>query len=143
MDSKERRHNTLLHLLSTSDLRSQREVVEAMRSRGFNVTQPSISRDFVELGIAKAGRCYRPSTTIKTTPQLTGLITSIEALGTNLVVVKTSSAAANIVAELIDTAKLNGVVGTVAGENTIFVATKTKHAQIRLERYLTTSVLQQ
>jgi transcriptional regulator of arginine metabolism len=125
------RRPVLLELLTQRDFFNQSDVVEAMKRKGFAVTQASISRDFKELGVAKICGMYRPASGIITgslQSSVRGLIRSIEFVGDNLAVVKTSSGAAGAAAEAIDLEDIPGVVGTIAGDNTIFIATKNKKA---------------
>lgn len=106
-----------------------------MSDEGFDVTQSSISRDFRELGIVKIGGRYLPSAQILGEGDRFGLqrlIVSIDTAGANLVVIKTSSGAANAVAEDLDLKDIPGFIGTVAGDNTFFVATKNKAAQLKV-----------
>ncbi len=135
MEEKSRRHASLLRILGSKDLQSQDAVVNEMTILGFDVTQSSISRDFKELGVIKVGGTYRPAKFMKmpeSQSPFQRLIRSVDTAGNNLVVIKTSSGAASAVAEQIDLDVVSGVVGTVAGDNTIFVATKSKAAQAKV-----------
>ncbi len=60
------------------------------------------------------------------------LIQRIEAVGPNLIVVKTKPGGAGIVADAVDRADLEGLVGTVAGDDTLFLATRGKRKQARI-----------
>ena len=120
-ESKERRQAVLLALLEEKPLFSQKEICEAMQARGFSAAQPSISRDLNELGIIKISGRYLPPTTLS--DQIpTSLTLSVHPAGPHLVVVRTKTGAANAVAAQIDDLEVEGIAGTVAGDDTIFLA---------------------
>jgi len=127
------RHRELLDALREEHLTNQTEVVDAMRKRGFDVTQPSISRDFRELKIVKVGgryvAAYESEPRANHTTDSKGLIAAVEPIGGHLVIVKTGVGAAGVVAAAIDRLSLEGIAGTVAGDDTIFIATRNKIAQ--------------
>lgn len=134
MELKTKRHAFLNDLLNRSSFRRQEEVVAAMLAKGFEVTQSSISRDFKEIGVIKVGGVYRPS---KLKLEYTEgspfqmMIKKVDTAGPNIVVVLTTPGAAAAVAEEIDLENIDGVVGTVAGDNTIIIATKSTVAQVK------------
>ena len=136
---KQARQQHLLKLLKKEAFGSQEEVVAAMHAAGFEVTQSSVSRDFRELGILKLGSRYAAPEVLShgTTPAtLQRMIRGYDAAGPHLFVVKTSPGAASIIAEEIDQRGVAGVVGTIAGENTIFVATTSRETQERIVNLL-------
>lgn len=128
------RHNVLKKLIHTHEFSSQESVVTAMINKGFDVTQSSISRDFRELGIIKLAGRYRLSSNMTGSFEsaIKQLIKGVDSAGDNLIIVITSAGGAAAVAEAIDLEELDGVAGTVAGDNTIFVATHDKKAQARV-----------
>ena len=101
-----------------------------MRRRGFTVTQASISRDFRKLGVVKAGGRYVIAEhTVSPQASLVGkMIISSSAVGENLVVIRTKPGCANAVAQVLDNVTLEGLVGTVAGDDTIFAAVESRLA---------------
>lgn len=120
-DSKEARHVALLALLEEKAVFSQKSICDEMTALGFQVTQPSISRDLNELGIVKLSGRYLPPTTLSEhLPE--SLTMSVQAAGPHLVVVRTKIGAAQAVAVKIDDIEVEGVVGCVAGDDTIFIA---------------------
>jgi transcriptional regulator of arginine metabolism len=122
---KHQRQEKLLELIRTRRLRTQAALVRALHRDGFEATQSIVSRDVAELGITKANGYY-------TLPQvrngLSGFI-SVDRAGDALLVVKTETGLAQPVALTIDRAKIPEVVGTIAGDDTIFVAVKEIHDQ--------------
>ena len=142
METKLERQRALLSILRNRRLTSQGSVVRAMRSAGFSVTQPSISRDFQELGIVKLGGRYVSSSEMQEpepTPENFSVL-EIKAAGPNISVLTTPAGAANLVAIRIDSQQIPGVVGTIAGDDTVFVALSGKAAQVRLERIIQDSI---
>lgn len=135
MDDREHRQSKLLELLENKFLANQSEIVDEMAKIGFEVTQSSISRDFQDLGVVKVAGRYVPARHLTATRRsaiASDLIRKIEAVGPNMVVVKTDTGGAPIVATAIDRANLDGVVGTVAGDDTLFIATQNKSKQVRI-----------
>ena len=141
------RHETILQLIRARPVRSQDHLRQLLRQRGFVVAQPTLSRDVRELGLAKTPRGYvaaeaavtqfAPTATraAKLDRALQGFGVSVQAAGA-LVVVKTPAAGAHPVARALDEAALAGVVGTIAGEDTVFVATPSERAARALARRL-------
>jgi len=130
-----RRHE-ILRLVRSGRVRSQEQLQELLLGRGFRVTQPTLSRDLRELAVAKTAAGYVPGETPSSNGDapgkrseerldhiLTEFVLSVDRAGT-LVVVKTPPAAAHAVAHAIDQVGLAGVVGTIAGDDTIFLATQ-------------------
>lgn len=138
MSGKEKisRHEALLELLRSKSFSSQQAVVAALEKLGYEVTQASVSRDFHELGVSKIGGRYLARTEQPGYGDFTNLITSVESASTSLVVVRTPPGGANMVAAKIDKISIPGVVGTIAGDDTIFVATKGRAAQGRIKALL-------
>lgn len=117
---KAERHQTILDLIGAMRIGRQDELVKALADRGFTVTQASVSRDLDELGIVKVNGAYS-----QPQPRTSGLglsLISVESAGPNLIVVKTASGLASAMAVRIDAAKLPEIVGTIAGDDTIFIA---------------------
>ena len=145
------RREAILQLVRSRLIRSQGELGQSLRRRGFVVAQPTLSRDVRELGLAKTPSGYvapdvnvRPfapaaAGRVKLDRALRGLALSVRAAG-SLVVVRTPPAGAQPVARALDEASLAAVVGTVAGDDTVFIATPSERAARSLVRRLTTSV---
>jgi transcriptional regulator of arginine metabolism len=126
-----------LSLIAGTKLSSQAEVVVALEKEGFEVTQPIVSRDFAELGIAKIkGRYTKAGAEVEATHGFRDLILRVEAIGPHLVIVKTTTGAAGIVGLEIDKLKLGSIAGTVAGDDTIFIATRSRVGQKPILRAL-------
>ena len=139
MEDRQKRQQHLLKLLKSRTFSNQDDVVTAMSGAGYEVTQSSISRDFKELGVVKLGDRYTPGETLKANARestLQRMIRGFDNAGPHLLVVKTSPGAAPAVAEEIDDKEVDGIAGTVAGDNTIFIATKSRAAQLKIINYI-------
>ena len=146
-----RRQETILHLVRSGRVRSQGELQSLLRRRGIAVAQPTLSRDLHDLGLAKTPRGYvAPDPTappfspprtreVRLDRALRGFAVSVQAAA-SLVVVKTPPAAAQPVARALDEAGLAEVVGTLAGDDTVFVATPSERAARVLARRLAASL---
>jgi transcriptional regulator of arginine metabolism len=133
---RERRHREILTLLRRKRVRSQAELVEQLDQRGIEATQSSVSRDLRDLGVAKvAGRYLAPPLRQGATEgleQAARFLVGIRPAGPHLTVVLTLEGAAQTVGLAIDKAELSEVVGTLAGDDTVFVATSSAADQNRL-----------
>lgn len=124
---KSERQLSILSIIGSVRVSRQEELVRLLRRNGFSVTQASVSRDLEELGIIKIEGIY-------TEPErrLSGLglgLFSVEAAGNNLVVAKCRAGLASASAVKIDSAKIKEIVGTIAGDDTVFIAVKDENAQ--------------
>jgi transcriptional regulator of arginine metabolism len=132
--NRRERQNAILELVGKRALSTQAEVAAALRETGFDVVQTTVSRDIADLGLVKvrapSGRLvYAPPGTSDTDrlralgAALRRYVLEIEATG-SLLVLTTPSGYANALAQAIDEAGHPGIAGTVAGDNTIFVAAR-------------------
>jgi transcriptional regulator of arginine metabolism len=139
-----RRREDIAELVGRRPVRSQDELVRLLRARGWRVTQPTLSRDLRALGLAKtpAGYVLPGAMGGAGAPRAADLGRALAEFGRSatvagtLVVVKTVPAGADPVARALDEAGLEGVVGTIAGEDTVFVATPSAAAAGRLRERL-------
>lgn len=109
------RHAAIRALILEHDVHRQSDIVDYLAGLGFEVTQSSVSRDLAELGVEKFSGHY---TLIPRGRE----VVSVLAAGPNMVVVRTQVGAAQKVAFQLDSHPLTGVAGTVAGDDTIFIA---------------------
>lgn len=123
---KDKRQQTILELITEKQIGTQEELSELLESKGLAVNQSSVSRDLVELGIVKTNGCYTVPN--KTNYASFGLI-SLEIAGESLIVAKTENGFAAAVCVRIDNAKIAEIVGTIAGEDTIFIAVRGQKEQ--------------
>ena len=135
------RRSLLAKILRERTIERQAELVEVLRRRGHRATQSSVSRDLRELGVAKVGRRYvltdEAARSIGDFSALRAFVTSRVTAGANLTVLKTKIGTAQSVAVAIDAAVWPEVIGTLSGDDTIFIATRGAREQRRLgERLL-------
>ncbi|NJL25178.1 MAG: arginine repressor [Calothrix sp. SM1_5_4] len=126
-----RRMNALRRLIEEGVLATQEELVAALNKQGLVVTQSTISRDLTRLGAVKtrdaSGRMgYRLSDdlALATAPparDMRSLLVDIQHNG-SLIVINTSPGSASLLARLLDQSRPDGILGTIAGDDTIFVA---------------------
>ena len=130
---KEERHAAILGLVRASRLHSQEELRRLLGDRGFSVTQATLSRDLRELRVAKvpgvgSESYYAPAPeAIGERPDLGSilpqLMVGVEGVG-NLIVLKTVTGAAQVVAEAIDLEDWPEAMGTIAGDDTILMVVR-------------------
>jgi transcriptional regulator of arginine metabolism len=135
------RRTMLAKIIREQAVGRQTELVAMLRTHGHVATQSSVSRDLRELGVAKMGDRYvLPDTTPTPRNDFSNLKQFVSArltAGTNLTVLKTTVGSAQSVAVAIDTARWPEVVGTISGDDTIFIATAGAREQRELgERLL-------
>lgn len=138
------RRAALVRILRQSPVGRQAELVRLLRREGFEATQSSVSRDLRDLGVAKAADRYLlPEVEDALSPShfesVRTFVKSCRGAGPTLTVIRTTSGAAQSVALAIDKARWTEVVGTLAGDDTIFIACDSARGQRRLlERLRTT-----
>ena len=127
MLERERRHQKILSLIAAKPVATQGELTQLLERAGFAVTQSSVSRDIAELGIVKRrGRYVAPEASEGARAR--GLV-SLDTAGASLVVAHCEPGKASAVAVEIDAAAIEEIVGTLAGEDTVFVAVDDARAQ--------------
>ena len=128
---KAQRLSAILDVVEHEAVRSQEQLRQRLATRGFVVTQATLSRDIKELGLLKrsADGAYQPSAA-EETPQMTALGTLGKALSEylvniepvqQLIVLRTGAGQAQLLAIAIDRSRLPEVVGTIAGDDTILI----------------------
>jgi transcriptional regulator of arginine metabolism len=127
------RHEAILELIGSRPVVRQDELVRLLDERGFSVTQASISRDLEKLGVAKVNGRYVRHEAARF--GAFGAVTFNEA-GENLIVIKCGSGLASAAAVRVDAASIPEVVGTIAGDDTIFIAVNGKLEQARVIKAL-------
>lgn len=138
---RERRRQALLDIvMDNRQIRSQTELQELLRQRGIEATQSSISRDLREIGVRRVKGRYTlrvwKAVQDGELRDVVGFVQQIRPSGTNLLVITTSPGAARVVAYAFDTTGWPEVLGTVSGEDTLFVATQGEKEQIELMQRL-------
>ena len=131
--AKNERQEAMLRLVRAKEISTQEELAKELESAGWQVTQATVSRDIKDLGIIKVtlpsgGTKY--SVLDRTGDVAPGRLLSVFAhsvlstdVAMNLVVIRTLPGMANTAASALDSIHLSGVVGSIAGDDTVFVAT--------------------
>ena len=116
---KASRQKKILSLIRAKPISTQQELRALLERNGVPATQSSVSRDLEELGVVKHHGNY-------TVPRMNGAaargLLSLDRAGDNLVVARTEAGLASAAAVRIDGAAIPELVGTLAGEDTIFIA---------------------
>ena len=135
---KFQRQTAIVELIGKYDIRTQEELSDKLKEVGYNATQATISRDIKELRLVKTtsamgGYTYAmPETTAEVgyMPKLKTIfrecVVKVD-YAQNIVVVRTLNGMANAAAAAIDAMKIEDVVGTLAGDDTIFIVLKHNH----------------
>ena len=131
-----------MELVRSGKIASQDDLLHGLQSRHIEVSQSTLSRDIQELRLAKAGGVY---TVVEGEPPrvsgdsltriLKEFVTEIEAAET-LVVIKTGPGHASTVSQALDEGSLPEAMGSIAGDNTIFVAVRSARDARKLEKRL-------
>jgi transcriptional regulator of arginine metabolism len=140
MDASSRaaRRAAIVSILSERSVGTQAQLARHLRRLGHAATQSSVSRDLRELGVFKAGDRYllpgvaAPAPAEGDFDRLAHFVREIRAAGPTLTVVKTTTGAAQSVAIAIDRAHWPELVGTISGDDTIFLATAGVRQQRRV-----------
>lgn len=122
---KEERQQAIISLINANRIGTQEQLTKALFGAGVEATQSSVSRDLDELGIIKTSGFYALPSNKNARFGFVGL----ETAGENLIVAKCESGLASAVAVQIDRAKIVEIVGTIAGDDTIFIAVKNSKEQ--------------
>jgi transcriptional regulator of arginine metabolism len=127
MNAADRRRDAVARVLRSRRVSTQEELLSALASEGFTATQATLSRDLARLGARRVSRRDGAFYELPEDPSagplapLRGLVTGVAANG-SLAVIRTQPGSASAVAHAIDRAGLDQVLGTIAGDDTIFVA---------------------
>lgn len=124
--TKEKRQQKIRDFIQGQNIGTQDELGELLMKANFSVTQSSVSRDLDELGIVKANGFY--AIPQKEKDENFGIQT-LETAGENLIIAKCGVGLASAACVRIDREKLEEIVGTLAGDDTIFIAVRNHKEQ--------------
>lgn len=139
---RKKRHLRILELISTRRIETQEELAEALRAEEWEVTQSSVSRDITALGLVKVDGAYaRPARVVKERSdpderRIAESLLTVDTAGEALLVIHTPPGEANRVAAALDRLAWTEVLGTIAGDDTIFLALRDGRAQRDVQRRL-------
>jgi transcriptional regulator of arginine metabolism len=135
------RREAIMRILRAGLVRNQQDLVRLLKKDGYVVTQSSVSRDLRDLGVLKASGGYvlpaeGASRANGNFGALAQFVRAVKPAGPCLTVLRTTIGAAQSVAVAIDKAEWPEVVGTISGDDTIFIATSGARAQAELNERL-------
>ncbi len=127
---KSDRHSKILDIINERPIETQDELLSILKSEGYKATQATISRDIKDLRLVKTlgsdgkYRYVSPENNFQESSVTSLIATAVKAIDSaqNIVVIKTHGGMAQAVCASIDSFNFNSVVGTIAGDDTIFVA---------------------
>ncbi len=127
------RREALKRIIRDGVVGRQAELVRLLKRAGYPVTQSSVSRDLRDLGVAKVGDRYvlpeDAAVPVAGLAAVAAFLQDAAPSGPHLTVVRTTIGSAQSVALAIDRARWPEVVGTISGDDTIFIATASERAQ--------------
>jgi transcriptional regulator of arginine metabolism len=143
---KKIRQKAILDLVRSQEVGSQEELLEGLLARKIEVSQSTLSRDIQELGLAKSGGVYTvmgaepPRSSDETIRRILREFLTEVAVAQNLVVLKTGPGNASTLSQAIDDAGWEEIVGSLAGDNTVFIAARSdkecRRVADRIREYL-------
>jgi transcriptional regulator of arginine metabolism len=133
---RRKRHLKILELVATRPLRTQEELVDALNQEDWDVTQSSVSRDISALGLAKVDGIYQRPAAVRSREisdpnerRIADSLLAVDPAGDALVILHTPPGEAQRVGNALDLLAWNDIVGTIAGDDTIFIAVRNSLAQ--------------
>lgn len=126
--NKRERQQKILSLIRARPVGTQEDLRQLLEKSGVPATQSSVSRDLEELGVVKQHGHY---TLPRTNGAATRGLLSLDHAGDSLVIARTVPGLASAVAVEIDAAAIPEIVGTIAGEDTIFIAVRDQRSTIK------------
>lgn len=140
------RHAKILAIINSKEIETQEELADELRKEGIEVTQATVSRDIKELNLIKVlsdlGRYKYASISPKEKFLSNKLVVVFKQTVLNVeqvekfIVIKTITGAASGAAEAIDTLNLEGLAGTIAGDNTIFILCRSEDKALEIVQKL-------
>ena len=136
INMKQKRQAMILSIIEQHDIETQNELLEKLAEAGFNTTQATISRDIREINLTKVavaggrqkytlGKSVNHESIESYRKVLSaGILSMVPA--ENLIVIKTVSGMAMAVAAALDNVEINGLLGSIAGDDTIFLAVRSR-----------------
>ncbi len=139
MRKRRLRQEAIRRIVRSTVVRTQRDLVDGLHEEGFTCTQATVSRDIADMGVVKLPEgVYVLSEDVHLQRMVSELVEEV-VRADNLVLVKASAGAAPGVAAALDAADLDGILGSIAGDDTILMITADGRAGEalveRLDRY--------
>lgn len=119
------RQDAIREIVRTADVRTQRMLVDELKACGFDCTQATVSRDIADMGLHKLPEgMYVLAEDLHLQRMVSELVIGVQRTE-NLVIIKAQPGTALGIAAAIDAAELSDVLGSLAGNDTILVITRT------------------
>ena len=141
--TKAYRHGQILNLIRSQSIRTQEEMAHALKAIGIAVTQVTLSRDIRELGLVKGQQGYRePYRAAAPDNEAGSLKRTLEEFvrdvrtAQNLIIIRTAAGNAQPVGAALDRQAWPEILGTVAGDDTVFVAAHDARAAVKAKEKL-------
>lgn len=133
MRKRQQRHDVIRGIIRDHDIKTQRDLADRLQAVGYDCTQATVSRDIMDMGLVKSrdGRYVLPEE-MRLQRMASELVEDVLVSG-NMIVVKTMPGGAAGVSAALDEAELRGVLGTVAGDNTIMVVAESPEVAVEVE----------
>ena len=130
------RRQEISNLLRRHEVQNQAQLLGLLVAGGIQVTQPQLSRDLRALRAVKRDGAYRLSERVTPLAKLASLLRDAQPAGANLLVIRCEPGAASAVARALEGEQValeeNAVVGTIAGDDTVFVALRERRYGTRI-----------
>jgi transcriptional regulator of arginine metabolism len=133
MKKRNERYDVIREIVRSRHIRTQRDLVDGLKERGFVCTQATVSRDITDMGLRKLPEgVYMLTEDLHLQRMVSDLVEQVTVTG-NLVVIKTSSGTAQGVAAALDAASLPSILGSIAGDDTILVIAADEQRAVAFE----------
>lgn len=138
---RERRQALIMEILDSQEIVSQQDLLEALAAKDVKVNQSSVSRDLQEMGVIKVRGRYvinaaAAPETAQDLKEIIGMVKSFHPAGSNLLILHTPQGIAPGVGVALDKVGWQEILGTISGDDTLFVATASRREQIVVEQRL-------
>ena len=139
MKTVQSRRQAIREILTETEVSSQEQLLQELASRGISTTQPVLSRELRAMRVAKRGGVYQLLESERITPleSLRSLLRSTCSAGPHMVVVRCEPGAASAVARALEAESIPGLLGTVAGDDTVFAAVHSAEVGDRIRARVT------
>lgn len=137
---KNNRHNVIMSIIRSKKIRTHEELITELKEHGYTVTQATISRDIKVLGLSKFSDSEGSYYGVGNEKNAgffaySDYVLSLD-FGTNMIVIRTKPGTASAVASTVDSMLENEILGSIAGDDTIFIAVKNEEKAAKLCKYL-------
>ena len=137
MKKRVERYNAIKEIIRSRHVRTQRDLVDELKQRGFICTQATVSRDITDMGLRKLPEgIYMLAEDMHLQRMVSDLVERVTVTG-NLVVINTFAGAAQGVAAALDAADLPSILGSIAGDDTILVIAMDEERALAFESVIT------